>query len=223
MYSSMPTHSEENYLKTIFHLTGKNNIPVSTNSIADVLKTKASSVTDMLQKMAKKKWVHYEKYQGVTLTKKGRQLAALTVRKHRLWEVFLVDKLGFKWDEIHEIAEQLEHIHDERLIDKLDQFLGQPKLDPHGDPIPDKNGNIVFHKDLTLDDLRPTESARIIAVKEHTTDFLQYLESVRLMPGALVTLLKVYEYDNSLLIENGGVELHVSDKVSQKILIQKEK
>lgn len=221
--SSMPTHSEENYLKSIFHLTGKNNVPVATNAIADVLHTKASSVTDMIQKMAKKKWIHYEKYQGVTLTKKGRQLAALIVRKHRLWEVFLVEKLGFKWDEIHEIAEQLEHIHDEKLIDKLDLFLGSPKLDPHGDPIPDKMGNMIFHKDLTLDDLKPQENGIIVAVKEHTPDFLQYLESIRLMPGAVVKLLKVYDYDNSLLIENDGVELHVSDKVSQKILIQKEK
>lgn len=219
----MPTHSEENYLKTIFHISGKNNVPVATNAIADVLRTKASSVTDMIQKMAKKRWIHYEKYQGVTLTKKGRQMAALIVRKHRLWEVFLVDKLGFKWDEIHEIAEQLEHINDENLIDKLDVFLGSPKLDPHGDPIPDKEGNMVFHKDLTLDDMKMGETGIVIAVKEHTTDFLQYLESIKLMPGTLVKLHKIYEYDNSLLIECNGVELHISEKVSQKILIQKDK
>lgn len=219
----MPTHSEENYLKTIFHLTGKNSVPVSTNAIAERLQTKASSVTDMIQKMAKKRWIHYAKYQGVTLTRKGKQIAALVVRKHRLWEVFLVEKLGFKWDEIHEIAEQLEHIHDEGLIDKLDDFLGNPTLDPHGDPIPDKQGNMKFHKDLTLDDLKTEEKGTIIAVKEHTPDFLQYLESVRLVPGAEVKLVKVYDYDNSLLIDNGGQEVHVSDKVSQKIIIQKQK
>lgn len=217
----MPSYSEENYLKTIFHLTGKNSVPVSTNAIADILNTKASSVTDMIQKMAKKRWIKYEKYQGVTLTKTGKSMASMIVRKHRLWEVFLVDKLGFKWDEIHEIAEELEHVNNELLIDKLSAFLGNPVVDPHGDPIPDKNGNIHFHKDYTLDDLKIDDEAKIIAVKEHTPEFLQYLESVKLTPGQSLKLLKIYDYDHSLLVSINNEEVHVSDKVSQKLIVEK--
>src|SRR5690606_27239517 len=136
----MYTVSEENYLKSIFHVSGKDNKRVSTNDVADSLTTKASSVTDMIQKLSDKKLIKYEKYKGVLLTPKGRKIAASIVRRHRLWEVFLVDKLNFSWDEIHEIAEELEHVGSEKLIDKLEAFLGYPKKDPHGDPIPDKDG-----------------------------------------------------------------------------------
>lgn len=217
----MATSAEENYLKAIFKITGKNNRPVSTNAIADELKTKASSVTDMVKKLAKKRLIHYEKYQGVTLTRKGRTMAALVVRKHRLWEVFLVDKLSFKWDEIHEIAEQLEHIHSDMLIDRLDSYLGYPKFDPHGDPIPDREGNMDHHKDETLSDLMVNESGIIVGVKEHSADFLQYLEGVRLILGTTVILRKRYDYDHSLVVEINGEELMVSDQVSQNLFIRK--
>lgn len=217
----MATNAEENYLKVIFHITGKNNRPVSTNSIAEELNTKASSVTDMIKKLAKKRLIHYEKYQGVTLTKKGRTLAASVVRKHRLWEVFLVQKLNFKWDEIHEIAEQLEHIDSNKLIEKLDEYLGNPKFDPHGDPIPDSEGNIHHHKDETLSDLGISEYGIIVGVKEHSPDFLQYLEGVKLILGTKVLLKKRYEYDQSLVIQINDEELMVSDQVSQNLFIRK--
>ncbi len=219
----MATHAEENYLKAIFKLSGRNNRAVSTNAIADELLTKASSVTDMMKKLSDKKLIHYKKYQGVTLTRKGRELATMVVRKHRLWEVFLVDKLNFKWDEIHELAEQLEHIESEKLMDKLDQFLGYPKFDPHGDPIPDKNGNIDHHKDETLSDLVVGDEGIIVGVKEHSADFLQYLDGVKLILGTRVVVKKRYDYDHSLIIDLGGEELMVSDQVSQKLFVKKMK
>lgn len=217
----MATHAEENYLKAIFKLSGRHNHPVSTNAIADELQTKASSVTDMMKKLSDKKLIHYKKYQGVTLTRKGKVLATKVVRKHRLWEVFLVDKLNFKWDEIHELAEQLEHIESERLIDKLDQYLGYPKYDPHGDPIPDKDGNIDHHKDETLSDLVVGDEGVIVGVKEHSADFLQYLDGVKLILGTRVAVKKRYDYDHSLVIDLGGEELMVSDQVSQKLFVKK--
>ena len=134
------TFSEENYLKTIYHLTTSLSTEISTNAIAEMMETKASSVTDMLKKLAEKDLVHYKKYQGVFLTPKGKLAAKMIVRKHRLWEVFLVEKLDFSWDEVHEVAEQLEHIQSKKLIDKLDQFLEYPSIDPHGDPIPNAKG-----------------------------------------------------------------------------------
>lgn len=137
------TFSEENYLKAIYHLTSSNDTEVSTNGIAEMMETKASSVTDMLKKLAEKDLVNYKKYQGVSLTENGKSVAKMIVRKHRLWEVFLVEKLNFSWDEVHDIAEQLEHIKSEQLINRLDDFLGNPTEDPHGDPIPDANGRIV--------------------------------------------------------------------------------
>ena len=137
------TFSEENYLKTIYHLTTASDAEVSTNAIAEKMETKASSVTDMLKKLAEKGLINYKKYQGVSLTQDGKLAAKMSVRKHRLWEVFLVEKLGFSWDEVHDIAEQLEHIKSEKLINKLDDFLDNPTEDPHGDPIPDREGRII--------------------------------------------------------------------------------
>ena len=137
------TFSEENYLKTIYHLNLILDSEISTNAIAEKMETKASSVTDMLKKLAEKNLVNYKKYQGVSLTLEGKLAAKMIVRKHRLWEVFLVDKLDFSWDEVHDVAEQLEHIKSEKLINKLDDFLGNPTEDPHGDPIPDAKGNVI--------------------------------------------------------------------------------
>src|SRR6476620_10565441 len=137
------TFSEENYLKTIYHITSSSGAEVSTNAIAEKMETKASSVTDMLKKLADKDLVHYKKYQGVSLTDKGLHSAKMIVRKHRLWEIFLVEKLAFSWDEVHDIAEQLEHIKSEQLVNKLDAFLNFPTEDPHGDPIPNAEGNII--------------------------------------------------------------------------------
>ncbi|MDZ7612318.1 MAG: metal-dependent transcriptional regulator [Flavobacteriaceae bacterium] len=132
--------SEENYLKAIYALQCDQGSPISTNLISEKICTKASSVTDMLKKLSAKNLVDYQKYQGVFLTDQGMKHALKVLRKHRLWEFFLVEKLNYKWEEVHVIAEQLEHINSESLVDNLDAFLGYPKFDPHGDPIPDKNG-----------------------------------------------------------------------------------
>ena len=140
----MQSFTEENYLKIIYHLSNQSN-PVETNAIAEKIQTKAASVTDMLKKLADKGLLNYVKYQGVTLTAIGNLTAINIVRKHRLWEVFLVNKLNFKWDEVHEVAEELEHIKSKLLVERLDKFLGHPKVDPHGDPIPDQ-GEIVNYK-----------------------------------------------------------------------------
>ena len=172
------TLSEENYLKTIFHLYNEAEVEVNTNAIAEVMNTKASSVTDMLRKLSEKKLINYVKYQGVTLTSLGREKAVSIVRKHRLWEVFLVEKLDFSWDEVHEIAEELEHIESEKLIDRLDAFLGFPETDPHGDPIPNKEG--VFEKTLKtlLSEFDENEKGVCIAVKNTSKEFLMYLNKV---------------------------------------------
>lgn len=220
----MPTFAEENYLKAIFNLSGRTNRSVSTNEIAAELRTRASSVTDMLKKLADKRWIHYQKYQGVTLTKKGRNIAALVVRKHRLWEVFLVEKLNFGWDEIHEIAEQLEHINSEKLTERLDAFLSYPSVDPHGDPIPDAEGKIVHHKGDTMHDMAVGESAEIVGVAAHSPEFLQYLDSVRLVPGTNVMLKQRYSYDQSIVVElPDGQQVMISEQVGRKLWVKFQK
>ncbi|OYX26321.1 MAG: iron-dependent repressor, partial [Flavobacteriales bacterium 32-35-8] len=170
----MVTLSEENYLKAIYHLGKQGSVAVSTNAIAEQMETKASSVTDMIKKLADKNLVNYVKYQGVSLTKEGRLAAASVVRKHRLWEVLLVEKLNFSWDEVHEVAEQLEHIKSEKLINELDAFLNYPEEDPHGDPIPDKDGNIKKVEKILLSQVDENQSCICIGVKDSSTDFLKY-------------------------------------------------
>ena len=160
------TFSEENYLKAIYHLTLSSDAEVSTNAIAEMMETKASSVTDMLKKLSEKGLVNYKKYQGVSLTVNGKLAAKMIVRKHRLWEVFLVDKLDFSWDEVHDIAEQLEHIKSEKLINKLDDFLGNPTEDPHGDPIPDANGKIISTEKQLLSELSENQIGICVGVTD---------------------------------------------------------
>ena len=172
----MATLSEENYLKAIFHLANDDDAAVSTNAIARKMETKASSATDMIQKLFEKGLIDYQKYKGVKLTENGRLAAVSVIRKHRLWEVFLVDKLRFSWDEVHEVAEQLEHIKSKKLISELDAFLEFPKEDPHGDPIPDHNGNMPYSKKLLLAKVKRSQRCICIGVKDSTRKFLQYLD-----------------------------------------------
>ncbi|HEY0667661.1 MAG TPA: metal-dependent transcriptional regulator [Sphingobacteriaceae bacterium] len=216
----MNSFTEENYLKAIYHLGGAGNIAVNTNSIAELTNTKAASVTDMLKKLADKGLINYIKYQGVTLTEKGKGTAINIVRKHRLWEVFLVEKLGFKWDEVHDIAEELEHINSEQLIDRLDTFLGNPKADPHGDPIPDRDG--IFHKKelIKLADLIAKQEGKISGVNEHSAAFLQYLEKAGLTLGTTIVVKEALEYDGSVNLLIGKKEITVSSKVAKNLLIQ---
>jgi DtxR family Mn-dependent transcriptional regulator len=169
----MLTFSEENHIKSIFHLSASSQDGVSTNSIAENLNTKASSVTEMLKKLSEKSLIVYKKYHGAQLTELGRKTALKIIRKHRLWEVFLVEKLNFKWDEVHDIAEQLEHIQSEKLTNQLDKFLDFPTHDPHGDPIPNPAGFIKFTPKLKLSDLNIGETGKFIGVKDSSSTFLK--------------------------------------------------
>lgn len=218
----MQSFTEENYLKAIYTLSTPENQSVNTNAIAEKLTTKASSVTDMLKKLADKKLVYYEKYQGAELTGKGKKIAINIIRKHRLWEVFLVNHLNFKWDEVHDIAEELEHINSEKLIDSLDRFLNFPQFDPHGDPIPDKGGKVYHHKEVSVKDLKAGESGVIVGVKEHHPDFLRYLENTELLLGTHIKVVKVFEWDNSFKIKyDKKQEITISDKVAGNLYIKK--
>lgn len=213
--------TEENYLKAIFKLSGKNNETVATNAIASAMNTAAASVTDMLKRLTEKGYVLYEKYKGACLSQKGKDAAIQLLRKHRLWETFMVDKLNFSWDEVHVVAEQLEHIQSQKLIDHLDAFLGFPKFDPHGDPIPDKYGNFEHHLSAFLSQLKVNEKAIIVGVKEHSSPFLQYLEQSNLVLGTVVEVCSIFEYDQSLLVKIGAeTQITVTHKVAQNLYIK---
>lgn len=217
----MMTHSEENYLKTIYHLTVQLEAEVPTNAIAEMMETKASSVTDMLKKLSDKSLINYIKYQGVSLTDKGRHAAKMIVRKHRLWEVFLVEKLAFTWDEVHDIAEQLEHIKSEQLINKLDDFLGNPTEDPHGDPIPDAQGKITKTEKLLLSELAESETAICVGVKDSSADFLQYLNKQKIALGAVIKVLGRENFDASLHLIINDTPLTVSSKIAGNLYVKR--
>lgn len=213
------TFSEENYLKTIYHLTTILDGEVSTNSIAEKMETKASSVTDMLKKLSEKELVNYKKYQGVSLTEKGKLSAKMIVRKHRLWEVFLVEKLSFSWDEVHDVAEQLEHIKSEKLINKLDDFLGNPTEDPHGDPIPDANGVIKKVTKLLLSEVELNKEFRCIGVKDSSSDFLKYLDKQKIALGSTFVVKEKENFDDTLLIEVDSREITISNKIANNLFV----
>jgi DtxR family Mn-dependent transcriptional regulator len=188
------TTSEENYIKVIYHLSLVSPKGVNTNAIAGMLVTKASSVTDMLKKLADKDLVSYQKYQGVTLTESGLLSAKMIVRKHRLWEVFLVEKLNFSWDEVHEIAEELEHIQSEKLINKLDEFLDFPTFDPHGDPIPDKNGSVKKVDKLLLSEAKIGQDYQCVGVKDTSVSFLQFLDKQKISLGSKIKIISKEDF-----------------------------
>lgn len=214
------TFSEENYLKTIYHLTTLLDSEVSTNAIAEKMDTKASSVTDMLKKLAEKDLIHYKKYKGVSLTENGRLAAKMIVRKHRLWEVFLVEKLDFSWDEVHDIAEQLEHIQSDKLINKLDDFLGNPTEDPHGDPIPDVHGRIVKIEKQLLSELHENQSGICVGVKDTSSEFLKYLDKQEIALGSKISVVGKESFDQSLRIRVGTKELTISQKIAGNLFVK---
>ncbi len=214
------TFSEENYLKTIYHLTSTSMQEVSTNAIAEKIETKASSVTDMLKKLAEKDLVFYKKYKGVSLTEKGILSAKMIVRKHRLWEVFLVEKLDFTWDEVHDVAEQLEHIKSEKLINKLDDFLGNPTEDPHGDPIPDAEGKIIKVEKLLLSELSENQTGICVGVKDTSSEFLKYLDKNQIALGSKIKVLIKEEFDLSLKIKMETSEMLVSHKIATNLFVK---
>ncbi|HTM99376.1 MAG TPA: metal-dependent transcriptional regulator [Pedobacter sp.] len=216
----MQSFTEENYLKIIYHLSVISN-PVQTNSIAERIQTKAASVTDMIKKLSDKELVNYVKYQGVTLTEKGKLAAINIVRRHRLWEVFLVEKLNFKWDQVHEVAEELEHIKSTLLVERLDEFLEFPKVDPHGDPIPDQYGNFADLSFVKLSKLKTNEKGTITGVSEHSSPFLKHLEKLGLTLGKRIEVSEIIDFDGSveLLIEDR--KINISKEVAKHILISK--
>ena len=214
------TLAEENYLKTIFHLERKLKSEVSTNALAERMQTRASSVTDMMQKLAEKKMLVYKKYKGVQLTEKGKKSAAYVVRKHRLWEVFLVDKLKFHWDEVHEIAEQMEHINSVELIKRLDAFLGHPDFDPHGDPIPDKDGNIKKAEKRLLSELIKNQIGICVGVKESSPEYLQYLDKKKISIGTKINVLGKEFFDGSMMIQVGRDQFFVSKQIAENLYVQ---
>ncbi|WP_139922104.1 metal-dependent transcriptional regulator [Hymenobacter sp. DG01] len=217
----MPSYTEENYLKAIYKLAEATpGTEVSTNSVAEALQTRAASVTDMLRRLGEKGLLHYTRYRGVTLTAEGRRLALLTIRKHRLWEVFLVQQLGFSWDEVHDVAEQMEHIDSDLLIQRLDEFLGYPQLDPHGDPIPTAEGVLHRPQHRLVADLRPGDQGIVVAVKNTSVPFLQYLDKVGLNLGTHIEVLDKILFDNSFEIRINKTREHlISAEVSRNLFV----
>jgi DtxR family Mn-dependent transcriptional regulator len=214
------TTSEENYLKVIYHLSNLSPKGVNTNAIAAMLDTKASSVTDMLKKLSEKDWINYQKYQGVSLTDKGKFNAKIIVRKHRLWEVFLVEKLGFAWDEVHEVAEELEHIKSEKLINQLDQFLNFPRFDPHGDPIPNAKGEIIKIEKQLVSEIEVGRTITCVGVKDTSVDFLQYLNKQNISLGTKMKVLEKEPFDGTLKIEINNSVLVISDKIANNLYVK---
>jgi DtxR family Mn-dependent transcriptional regulator len=220
MNAVLTTSAEENYLKAIFKIAEKDPGAVLTNALAAEMGTSAASATDMLKRLSDKQLVVYEKYKGVTLSEQGNHLATALIRKHRLWEVFLVDKLGFAWDEVHDFAEQLEHIQGEKLTERLDEFLGSPRFDPHGDPIPDAQGRWMRRTQVRLATLAPGQRGVVTGVDDHASNFLQYLDELGLGLGAELELLERIAYDQSIRVRIATREAMLSEKVCQNLFVR---
>ena len=220
----LASETVENYLKCIYAIEKHQaDGGVSTNAIAEQLQTKASSVTDMLKKLKQRDLVDYKKYHGANLTAKGRNKAIEIIRKHRLWEVFLVEKLNFKWDEVHDMAEQLEHVEGQELSDRLDAFLGYPRFDPHGDPIPDAEGKIRDdRKKQALSTLSQNHSGVVVGVLDSSAPFLKYLDHLELKLGTELLVLEVIDFDKSMKIQIGQAIHNVSNQFAKNLLIRKE-
>jgi DtxR family Mn-dependent transcriptional regulator len=219
------SNTEENYLKAIYSISGLNGGEgVSTSQLSEHLNNKAGTITDMLKRLAEKKLINYEKYKGVSLSRKGEKIAVKIVRKHRLWEVFLLEKLRFTWDQVHDIAEQLEHIQSDELIDRLDLFLGKPKFDPHGDPIPDSKGQINNVKAKPLSRFSKKGNFILMGVCEHSKAFLQHISSLGLKIGDTIKVEEINEFDNSYLVKMNNKTSHfLSNKVASNILVELQK
>ena len=216
----MITRSEENYLKTIFSVYMQTQSNVSTNEIANLLDTSPASVTEMIKKLQEKNLVIYEKYNGVMLSDDGKNKAISIIRKHRLWETFLVRKLDFSWSEVHDVAEQLEHIKSEKLIDKLDQLLNYPKFDPHGDPIPSKKGVFKFQERISISEMDINEVGIIMGVSLDNKDFLDYLTKLKISIGTKVKVIAQIKFDQSMKIKFDSKIEHISKEIAENILIK---
>lgn len=219
----MTSLTEENYLKAIFVLNEEKELKASTNAIAEKMETKASSVTDMMKRLKEKKLVHYKKYQAVKLTEAGEKVAVSIIRKHRLWEYFLVEKLHFGWDEVHDIAEQLEHIQSTQLTNRLEKFLDFPTIDPHGDPIPNKEGKFPMKLSLTLGDAQLNKTYIVVGVKDHSTPFFNHLKQIKIDLGALINVLSISEFDHSMDVTiDGKHEAVISSEVAKNLYVKEQ-
>ena len=213
------TVAEENYIKSIYHLQRADDT-VSTNALAERLKTKPASISDMLKKLQAKGLVNYNRYKGFRLTREGNKAALGIIRRHRLWEYFLVDQLQFNWEDVHEVAEQLEHVSNSKLVDKLDAFLGYPKFDPHGDPIPDGNGKINFQDQMPLFSLPLNTAAVITSVRSESSDLLSFLSSRKITIGTKVEVKRRLDFDNSLEVKvRSRQPIHISEQVANAIQV----
>jgi len=215
------TLSEENYLKAIFNLEEQTHKGVPTNAIAEMMKTKASSATDMVKRLSEKDLLKYKPYQGTRLTPKGKSHAVKVIRKHRLWETFLVENLDFTWDEVHEVAEQLEHIQSDKLIHQLDKFLGYPKTDPHGDPIPDEEGNIEKIEKKVLAELQQEDEGICVGVDDSSSAFLKYLDKLDISLGNKIKVIEKEAFDNSMVIQVEENTISISSLASKNIYVRK--
>ena len=211
--------SEENYLKTIFHLQTKDD-NVSTNELAEKLQARPASITDMMKKLKTRKLVNYQPYQGFRLTTEGKKVALGIIRRHRLWEYFLAEKLKFNWDEVHEVAEQLEHVSSKKLIDKLDEYLDHPKFDPHGDPIPDTNGKMEKGKQISLQELPINKTARICFIANQSGLLLEHLNEKKINIDATVVVKRKFSFDDSLEIKLDNKLLTISDQLAKNIFVK---
>ncbi len=213
------TTSEENYIKRIYHLQQQTGL-VNTNSLAAEMHTRAASVTDMLKKLKSKKLLQYEKYKGFKLNEAGKKAALDVVRKHRLWELFLVEKLQFDWDKVHSIAEELEHINSDELVQRLDNFLGNPLFDPHGDPIPDKNGIIPIINQQNLGEAHLNKIMTVSSVTNQSAEMLEMLKHYNIALGTQITVLRKFDFDSSLEIkilkQNACI---ISEQVAKNVFV----
>lgn len=212
--------SEENYIKAIFHLQHADGT-VTTNELAGELNTRPASVTDMMKKLKTKKLVHYQAYHGFRLSPEGRKLALIIVRRHRLWEYFLAEKLKFNWEEVHAVAEDLEHVSSKKLIDKLDEFLGFPRFDPHGDPIPDSNGRIETSKQVCLQDLPLNKTATVCHVSDQSNEMLELLSHKKIGIGTKLEIKRKFSFDHSLEIKiRQQAPINISEQLSKNIFVK---
>lgn len=215
----MNSLTEENYLKALYHLVNEND-EVSVNDLSRQLNIKMPSVNSMVKKFAEKNWVKYESYKPIKLTESGKKEASLIVRKHRLTEMFLVEKMGFGWENVHEIAEQLEHIHSDAFFDKMDEILNYPKMDPHGEPIPDKDGNVIQPDHKKLSKCKEHETVELASVTTSSEDFLNFLNKRDLSLGTKLKILQIEGFDQSMLIAYNGREENFSKTVCERLLVK---
>ncbi|KFC21639.1 metal-dependent transcriptional regulator [Chryseobacterium sp. FH1] len=215
----MNSLTEENYLKALYHLVNEND-EVSVNDLSRQLNIKMPSVNSMVKKFAEKNWVKYESYKPIKLTESGKKEASLIVRKHRLTEMFLVEKMGFGWENVHEIAEQLEHIHSDAFFDKMDEILNYPKMDPHGEPIPDKDGNVIQPDHKKLSKCKENETVELASVTTSSEDFLNFLNKRDLSLGTQLKILQIEGFDQSMLIAYNGREENFSKTVCERLLVK---